>query len=162
MCRPVESKLDYEVEWSGGRRSNRVVNTKVTPWKNTNQPRDPPRRPASTYSNTIHLITGSISRELWPQNRILSSLLALSHISLEGTGHPRVSMLVLLTAPSSVHDQGSGWCTLWERGESDLWDRGKPSPALVHLVEQRSDIVPSRDPDGRRRKALVPVIGVFS
>jgi hypothetical protein len=73
-----------------------------------------------------------------------------------------VSMLVLLTNPSSVHDQGSEWCTLWERGESDLWDRGKPSPALVDLVEQRSDIVPSRDPDGRRRKALVPVIVVFS
>merc|ERR1712093_422808 len=35
---------------------------------------------------------------------------------------------------SSVMNQGSGWCALWQSNESDLWDRGKPSPPLIELV----------------------------
>jgi len=54
-------------------------------------------------------------------------------------------------------NQGSGWCALWQSNESDLWDRGKPSPPLIELVEQRGDLIQSRADNGRRKKALVPV-----
>ena len=58
---------------------------------------------------------------------------------------------------SSVHNQGSGWCALWESNESGLWDRGKPSPPLIELVEERGDIIQSRADDGSRKRVLVPV-----
>ncbi|OJJ58788.1 hypothetical protein ASPSYDRAFT_1176886 [Aspergillus sydowii CBS 593.65] len=35
--------------------------------------------------------------------------------------------------PTTSH--GAAWSDLWNSGESDLWDRGIPSPALVDLVE---------------------------
>jgi len=60
---------------------------------------------------------------------------------------------------SSVMNQGSGWCALWQSNESDLWDRGKPSPPLIELVEQRGDLIQSRADNGRRKKALVPGCG---
>ncbi|KAH6716505.1 S-adenosyl-L-methionine-dependent methyltransferase [Leptodontidium sp. MPI-SDFR-AT-0119] len=60
---------------------------------------------------------------------------------------------------SSVQNQGSRWCALWQSNESDLWDRGKPSPPLIELVEQRGDIIQSRADNGRRKKALVPGCG---
>ncbi|KAH9203791.1 thiol methyltransferase [Leptodontidium sp. 2 PMI_412] len=56
-----------------------------------------------------------------------------------------------------VSNQGSRWCALWQSNESDLWDRGKPSPPLIELVEKRGDIIQSRSDNGRRKKALVPV-----
>ncbi|KAE8150625.1 hypothetical protein BDV25DRAFT_129389 [Aspergillus avenaceus] len=35
-----------------------------------------------------------------------------------------------------IDDHGSGWSSLWDSNESDLWDRGRPSPALIDIVEQ--------------------------
>lgn len=52
--------------------------------------------------------------------------------------------------------QSAGWAELWEFDESNLWDRGKPSPALIDLVESRSEVLP-RPSTGRRLKAFVPV-----
>ncbi|KAB8212057.1 hypothetical protein BDV34DRAFT_208535 [Aspergillus parasiticus] len=57
-----------------------------------------------------------------------------------------------------LEDHGSGWSSLWDSNESDLWDRGKPSPALIDLIEQKKDTALFRPlkPDGQRKKALVP------
>ncbi|OBT85058.1 hypothetical protein VE02_07153 [Pseudogymnoascus sp. 03VT05] len=74
-----------------------------------------------------------------------------------GSGQP--SRLISHFTGSSVNDQGSGWCALWEKGESDLWDRGKPSPPLIHFIEQRGDITQCIAKCGRRRKVLVPGCG---
>ncbi|QRD81434.1 hypothetical protein F9C07_2054151 [Aspergillus flavus] len=38
-----------------------------------------------------------------------------------------------------LEEHGSGWSSLWDSNESDLWDRGKPSPALIDLIEQEKD-----------------------
>lgn len=60
---------------------------------------------------------------------------------------------------SSIGDHGSGWSSLWDTGDSGLWDRGKPSPALVDILEddQRRDLFDPSTSDGKRKKALVPV-----
>ncbi|KAF2854117.1 thiol methyltransferas-like protein [Plenodomus tracheiphilus IPT5] len=54
--------------------------------------------------------------------------------------------------------QSAGWSSLWESNESDLWDRGRPSPALVAFLEDH--------PNGREilaqnrpLKAFVPGCG---
>jgi hypothetical protein len=52
---------------------------------------------------------------------------------------------------------GAGWSELWEKGESDLWDRGFPSPALADIVAERRDILNPLNSDGSRKRALVPV-----
>lgn len=57
----------------------------------------------------------------------------------------------------SIEDHGLGWSSLWDSGESDLWDRGKASPALVDIIEQKSDLLSPFNPDGSRKKAIVPV-----
>jgi hypothetical protein len=47
---------------------------------------------------------------------------------------------------------------LWENDESDLWDRGRPSPALVTFLEEhpyRETLF--RDRAKRQLKAFVPV-----
>ncbi|KAK9318914.1 hypothetical protein V1517DRAFT_334238 [Lipomyces orientalis] len=51
-----------------------------------------------------------------------------------------------------------GWCELWDPGESNLWDRGEPSPPLIDLLERRHDLVEPIT-DGRRKMALVPGCG---
>ncbi|KAI1414467.1 S-adenosyl-L-methionine-dependent methyltransferase [Hypoxylon sp. FL1857] len=53
--------------------------------------------------------------------------------------------------------QSSGWVELWETGETDLWDRGKPSPALIDWLESQPEVLPSHP--GRRFTALVPGCG---
>ncbi|CEJ55414.1 hypothetical protein PMG11_01675 [Penicillium brasilianum] len=58
-----------------------------------------------------------------------------------------------------IEDHGSGWSNLWDFGESDLWDRGKASPALVDLVEQETRLFNPFTADGKRKKALVPGCG---
>ncbi|EXJ70717.1 uncharacterized protein A1O5_05707 [Cladophialophora psammophila CBS 110553] len=57
--------------------------------------------------------------------------------------------------------QNAAWSELWDTDQSDLWDRGKPSPALVDFVEQKLDqSLLQRTGDGQRRlKALVPGCG---
>ncbi|KAK4195996.1 putative thiopurine S-methyltransferase [Triangularia verruculosa] len=51
--------------------------------------------------------------------------------------------------------QSSGWSALWDSQQNDLWDRGKPSPALIDLIESSS--WPASE--GRRLKALIPGCG---
>ncbi|TKA63260.1 hypothetical protein B0A49_09165 [Cryomyces minteri] len=53
----------------------------------------------------------------------------------------------------------SAWSQLWDQGDSDLWDRGCPSPSLVDLIEQRRDMFDPIAADGRRKTALVPGCG---
>ena len=52
--------------------------------------------------------------------------------------------------------QFSGWAELWDSDQDDLWDRGKPSPALIDLLESKYPAAsfPSVE---RRPRALVPV-----
>ncbi|KIX07121.1 uncharacterized protein Z518_05098 [Rhinocladiella mackenziei CBS 650.93] len=59
----------------------------------------------------------------------------------------------------NLSDQNAGWSELWDTDQSDLWDRGKPSPALVDFVEQQLHQVLPQKPDGRRLTALVPGCG---
>ncbi|KAF9886492.1 hypothetical protein FE257_011399 [Aspergillus nanangensis] len=64
----------------------------------------------------------------------------------------------------SIQDHGPGWSNLWDTGNSSLWDRGKPSPALIDTIESHQQ---TRDDclfhpiaaDGRRKRALVPGCG---
>lgn len=56
--------------------------------------------------------------------------------------------------PSSNH--GEGWQSLWNDGRFTLWDRGKPSPALIDLIEQNPDFL---SPDNGRKKVLIPGCG---
>ncbi|KAI8941041.1 hypothetical protein NX059_002285 [Plenodomus lindquistii] len=54
--------------------------------------------------------------------------------------------------------QSAGWSSLWESNESDLWDRGRPSPALVAFLEDHpngKEILAQ----GRPLKAFVPGCG---
>lgn len=53
--------------------------------------------------------------------------------------------------------QSTGWSELWETNESDLWDRGKPSPALIDFIESCPAVLPKPE-NGRRLRALVPVL----
>ena len=52
--------------------------------------------------------------------------------------------------------QSAAWSELWESEQSDLWDRGKPSPALIDFIESQPETI-SRPEGGRRLRALVPV-----
>lgn len=61
-----------------------------------------------------------------------------------------------------MEDHGSAWSDLWDTDNSGLWDRGKPSPALIDLIEQRQhDLFHPLTADGRRKKVLVPVRDSF-
>ncbi|KAL4892097.1 S-adenosyl-L-methionine-dependent methyltransferase [Aspergillus ambiguus] len=63
----------------------------------------------------------------------------------------------------SINDYASGWSALWDSGNSDLWDRGKPSPALIDTVEEHrqhpDDLFYPFSANGGRKKALVPGCG---
>ncbi|KAL4812331.1 S-adenosyl-L-methionine-dependent methyltransferase [Aspergillus spinulosporus] len=43
----------------------------------------------------------------------------------------------LSTSPTPSHPKA--WSDLWDWGESSLWDRGMPSPALIDLLESYQD-----------------------
>ncbi|PLB48524.1 thiol methyltransferase [Aspergillus steynii IBT 23096] len=58
-----------------------------------------------------------------------------------------------------IKDYTDGWSQLWDSDDSDLWDRSKPSPALIDLVEERRDLFHPVTGDGRRKRALVPGCG---
>ena len=66
-------------------------------------------------------------------------------------------MPILILYARPTQDHGHGWSALWDSNSSDLWDRGKPSPALIDLLEQQPPAVSPFTADGRRKKALVPV-----
>ncbi|KAF9695177.1 hypothetical protein EKO04_006863 [Ascochyta lentis] len=54
--------------------------------------------------------------------------------------------------------QGAGWSSLWDSDKSDLWDRGRPSPALVgFLCTQPLGV--ELGMSTRQLKALVPGCG---
>ncbi|KAI1772964.1 S-adenosyl-L-methionine-dependent methyltransferase [Hypoxylon cercidicola] len=55
------------------------------------------------------------------------------------------------------NNQSSGWAELWDTNQSDFWDRGKPSPALIDWIELQPDAL--RSTFDRRLKALVPGCG---
>ncbi|RAL12426.1 thiol methyltransferase [Aspergillus homomorphus CBS 101889] len=67
--------------------------------------------------------------------------------------------LVRHFAGQSIDQHTDGWAQLWDTDNSDLWDRGKPSPALIDLVEERRDLVSPVRADGSRKTALVPGCG---
>ncbi|KAJ5358067.1 hypothetical protein N7541_005225 [Penicillium brevicompactum] len=69
------------------------------------------------------------------------------------------SRLIRHFEKSSIESHSDEWTNLWDTGNSDMWDRGMPSPALIDLLEQREDILSPIAADGRRRKALVPGCG---
>ncbi|KAI8682149.1 hypothetical protein NCS55_00469600 [Fusarium keratoplasticum] len=54
--------------------------------------------------------------------------------------------------------QSSGWTELWDTDQSDLWDRGKPSPALIEFIESKPQVL-SNISNKYRPKALVPGCG---
>jgi len=62
-------------------------------------------------------------------------------------------------AARPAQEQDQGWSELWDSNESDLWDRGKPSPALVDFIEKVAEErgLLARRLDGGRLKALIPV-----
>ncbi|KAL5003360.1 S-adenosyl-L-methionine-dependent methyltransferase [Aspergillus recurvatus] len=73
--------------------------------------------------------------------------------------------------PTPSHPEA--WSDLWDAGESSLWDRGMPSPALIDLLESYQDTLLhplefETEKDGgdagagettkRRKRALVPMM----
>ncbi|KAL3488602.1 S-adenosyl-L-methionine-dependent methyltransferase [Aspergillus germanicus] len=64
-----------------------------------------------------------------------------------------------------IPDHGKAWSDLWDSGESDLWDRGLPSPALIDLIEEydRTLFCPFRTTESGeskgRKRVLVPGCG---
>ncbi|KAK4237075.1 S-adenosyl-L-methionine-dependent methyltransferase [Achaetomium macrosporum] len=52
------------------------------------------------------------------------------------------------------------WSALWDSNPSGLWDRGRPSPALIDLIESGPDVIPRpKQSDTRKPRALVPACG---
>ncbi|KAH8432480.1 uncharacterized protein LDX57_010117 [Aspergillus melleus] len=60
---------------------------------------------------------------------------------------------------SDVEHYTDGWSKLWDSDDSDLWDRSKPSPPLIDLIEERRDVFQPVAEDGRKKRALVPGCG---
>ncbi|KAJ6181199.1 hypothetical protein N7519_011660 [Penicillium mononematosum] len=69
------------------------------------------------------------------------------------------SRLIRHFEQSSIENHNAAWDSLWETDNSDMWDRGNPSPALVDLLEQREDILSPIAANGQRKKILVPGCG---
>ncbi|EQL03908.1 thiopurine S-methyltransferase family protein [Ophiocordyceps sinensis CO18] len=66
--------------------------------------------------------------------------------------------LVSHFAARSREGHTQGWSELWDSNQTNFWDRGKPSPALIDFVESRPDVL--RQPPGDERlRALVPGCG---
>ncbi|KAE8150210.1 thiol methyltransferase [Aspergillus avenaceus] len=59
----------------------------------------------------------------------------------------------------SLDAHTQGWSNLWDTDNSNLWDRGTPSAALIDILEGRQDLFNPFTEDGRRKKALVPGCG---
>ncbi|KAL2843194.1 S-adenosyl-L-methionine-dependent methyltransferase [Aspergillus pseudodeflectus] len=49
---------------------------------------------------------------------------------------PTTGRLISHFEDRETPDHGKAWSDLWDSGESDLWDRGLPSPALIDLIEE--------------------------
>ncbi|OKL55595.1 hypothetical protein UA08_09135 [Talaromyces atroroseus] len=61
-----------------------------------------------------------------------------------------------------LQDHGSAWITLWDMQHNDMWDRGKPSPASIDLIEQRGDLFRPLAPDGRHPFDIPRVTNIHS
>ncbi len=56
-------------------------------------------------------------------------------------------------------NQTRGWSALWDAAQNNLWDRGKPSPALMDLIESGTGLIPRpKTSPGRKPRVLVPVL----
>lgn len=58
-----------------------------------------------------------------------------------------------------LNEYTNRWESLWQQGDLLLWDKGKPSPALVDLLTKRRDLVGPSVVEGKRKRALVPGCG---
>ncbi len=74
------------------------------------------------------------------------------------TTDARARLLSHFAQATGTTEHGARWDALWK--ESFLpWDKGFPNPALVDLLAERQDILPSPRHDGKKLKALVPGCG---
>lgn len=74
---------------------------------------------------------------------------------------PVPSEVLLLTTDELVSAMAAlarypGWVELWDSDESDLWDRGTPSAALIDWIESRPAQL-NQSTNRRQLMALVPV-----
>lgn len=71
----------------------------------------------------------------------------------------RARLLSHFAGAQGTAAHGLKWDELWQAGFLP-WDRGFPNPALVDLLSERRDLVPSPSArQGRKKKALVPGCG---
>lgn len=85
-----------------------------------------------------------------------------THINMstypDRTTDARARLLSHFAQATGTTEHGARWDALWK--ESFLpWDKGFPNPALVDLLAERQDILPSPRHDGKKLKALVPGCG---
>lgn len=69
----------------------------------------------------------------------------------------RARLLSHFAEAKGTAQHGQKWDDLWKAGFLP-WDKGFPNPALVDLLSERQDILPSSSPQ-KRKKALVPGCG---
>ncbi|KKK13452.1 hypothetical protein ARAM_000911 [Aspergillus rambellii] len=81
------------------------------------------------------------------------------------SSQPPKGRLISQFETRAITEHGKGWSDLWDTGNSSLWDRGKPSPALIDLVEEFHELfnpflaAPVANRPHPRKKALVPGCG---
>ena len=67
-----------------------------------------------------------------------------------------IEFKLILNFKSEIEDHNEAWANLWDTNNDDMWDRGRPSPALIDLIE-KDDILNPITAEGRRKQVLVPV-----
>lgn len=67
-----------------------------------------------------------------------------------------IEFKLILNFKSEIEDHNEAWANLWDTNNDDMWDRGRPSPALIDLIE-KDDVLNPITAEGQRRKVLVPV-----
>ncbi|KAJ6262466.1 hypothetical protein Dda_3274 [Drechslerella dactyloides] len=86
----------------------------------------------------------------------------MSEIRPGGTGTEGFGRLIthfLKKDQKNTGEQNAAWSELWDTDQSDLWDRGKPSPALAEFLERKLDHSSLRKTEGQILRALVPGCG---
>ncbi|KAJ5736518.1 uncharacterized protein N7483_001643, partial [Penicillium malachiteum] len=74
----------------------------------------------------------------------------------EGLPTPKgKSRLIRHFEKRSIENHNDAWTDLWDTDKSDMWDRGRPSPALIDLLEQREEVLSPIAADSRRKTVLV-------
>ena len=64
-----------------------------------------------------------------------------------------IEFKLILNFKSEIEDHNEAWANLWDTNNDDMWDRGRPSPALIDLIE-KDDILNPITAEGRRKKSL--------